>query len=164
MLTAQLMATKAVLLLIIEQIRRLSFFRIILRSGRCWICGNSYQIFVYKWQEGVIQIATSLLYPHNRVPKQTSYVEVRKSPNLCCAIRSFFCSHHARFDVLSHLLYLRIRISWFWYTKTAAIKWRSFFNSSTAVSGLKNNRVDSISPHTDWSVKTVTPINCVFNG
>ena len=38
-----------------------------------------------------------MLFPHNRVPKQTSYVEVRKSPNLCCAIRSFFCFYHARF-------------------------------------------------------------------
>ena len=37
------------------------------------------------------------LYSHNRVPKQTSWVEVRKPPNLCCAIRSLFCFHHTRF-------------------------------------------------------------------
>ena len=42
--------------------------------------------------------ATFLLYLHNRVPKQTSYVEGRKPPNPCCAIRSFFYFHHARFE------------------------------------------------------------------
>src|SRR5699024_12703687 len=28
-------------------------------------------------------VTTSLLYPYNRVPKQTNYVKERKSPNLC---------------------------------------------------------------------------------
>ena len=46
-------------------------------------------------------IPTRMLYPHNRVSKQTScdakLEEVRKPPNLRCAIRSLFCFHHARF-------------------------------------------------------------------
>ena len=48
-------------------------------------------------KKGCNPITTSLLYSHNRVPKQTSYVEVQKSPNLCSAIRSLFFFHHARF-------------------------------------------------------------------
>ena len=31
------------------------------------------------------------------VTKQTVYVEIRKPPNLCSAIRSLFYFHHARF-------------------------------------------------------------------